>query len=634
MNFCRRMVLLCAPAAFAVLCAAQTPSPASGNPSETTRHLSSAAPSGTPPQTSSGTSPQEPSGTPPQAATIRASANLVLVDVVVADRDKAVEALGKERFHVFEDGKEQALTVFDEHRADAAAETGGAPALPEHVYSNYPRFAVTSAANVLLLDALNTPVPDQQYVRRQMVEYLKKIRPGTRLAVFTLASRLRMIEGFTTDVAAIEAAITRGKGGAERSALLETPQEQDTMSSVGDAMSSVDGGALQQFLSDTESFQTDVRVRTTLDAMQELGRYLSTIPGRKNLIWFSGSFPLEIEPDPTLNDAFSGMREYSDEVKETDSLLTAARVAVYPVDARGLMGMASADASRSFTGMPGMSMAGTGRGGGANPNTSGSEIGRVQRADAKQMQQTTEEHQTMNQIAEETGGKPFFNTNGLAAAVGEAIENGSNYYTVGYVPAANGWDGKFRRIEVRVDGGRYDLAYRRGYYAVDPLKRGPATPGATSPMVAALERGAPPLSQIVFEARVLAANDPEAKGAKPADGPAGKMTLTPAGKRYLVDFSVDPRGLEWSALPDGGARAEMEVAMVAWDADGKRLNYTDRGIAANLSLEESQNAANRGLQIHEEIDLPAGECRLRVAVHDLRNGRIGSMEIPVMVGKR
>ncbi|MFY9745101.1 MAG: VWA domain-containing protein [Acidobacteriaceae bacterium] len=570
---------------------------------------------------------------PAQTATIRASANLVLVDVVVAERGKAVEALPRAHFHILEDGKEQTLTVFDEHRANAEPERSRSPELPPHVYSNYPRFAVTSAANVLLLDALNTPLGDQQNVRRQMVEYLKKIPAGTRLAVFTLASRLRMIEGFTTDVAAIEAAITQGKGGAQESPLLETAQEQDEMSAMGEAMSSVDGGALQQFLADTQSFQTDLRVRMTLDAMEEMGRYLATIPGRKNLIWFSGSFPLEIEPDPTLSDEFSGMREYSDEVEETDSLLTAARVAVYPVDARGLMGIASVDSSRSFSGMQGIASPSVGRGGGVNPNPPGNAIQRVQRADATQLQQTTHEHETMNQIAEETGGKPFYNTNGLAQAVEEAIENGSNYYTVGYVPAANGWDGKFRRIEMRVDGGKYELEYRRGYYAEDPLKPGPATPGATSPVVAALERGAPPLSQIVFEARVLSAKDEAAQGVKPSAGPAGMMTLAPSGSRYLVDFSVDPRGLEWSPLPNGGAGAQIEVTMVAWDAEGKRVNYTDRALGANLNLEESQQAAKQGLPVHQEIDLPAGECWLRVAVHDLRNGRIGTMEIPLKVPK-
>ena len=78
-------------------------------------------------------------------------------------------------------------------------ESAKAETLPPHTYSNAPHYAITSAANVLLLDALNTPLSDQVYVRQRMLKYLHTIPPGTRIAVFTLSSRLRMVEGFTTD---------------------------------------------------------------------------------------------------------------------------------------------------------------------------------------------------------------------------------------------------------------------------------------------------------------------------------------------------------------------------------------------------------------------------------------------------
>ena len=569
----------------------------------------------------------------PATPVIHAHSNLVLVDVVVTRKGAAVRGLPKSRFHIFENGAEQTMTVFEEHRADAAPEVSKPPELPPHVYSDYPRFAITSAANVLLLDALNTPLTDQQYARRQMIEYLKKIPPGTRLAVFTLASRLRMIEGFTTDAAAIAAAITHGKGEAQSSALLESPQELDEMGAISESMATVDGGSLQQFLADNASFQTDLRVRMTMEAMQQLGRYLAAIPGRKNLIWFSGSFPLAIDPDATLSDELFPAREYADRIRETGSLLTAARVAVYPVDARGLMGLASADATRNFVGTQPMTVPAGGRGqGGGQPPIAPTQA-RMQRANSQFMLQTTREHQSMDQIAEETGGHSFYDTNGLAEAVKQAIDNGSNYYTIGYVPDVRAWDGKFRPIEVRVDGERCDLAYRRGYFANDPRKAGPETPGVISPIVAALERGAPPLSQIAFEARVLSAKDPEAKTVKAAPGAAGEVALKTPATRYLVDFSVDPRGLAWTALPNSGAHAELEVAMVAWDADGKRVNYSDHGYAANLSLAESLEAAKRGVPIHQELDLPAGPCYLRLAIQDLSNGRIGSVEIPVLVAK-
>jgi VWFA-related protein len=596
--------------------------------------------------------------TPPAAATpagqapaatpvIRTQANLVLVDVVVTDQGKPVQGLTAGRFHIFENGKQQHITTFEEHRSADVEQVGQIPSLPPGVYSNYPQFAVNSAASVLLLDALNTPVSDQAYVRQQMLAYLRRIPPGTRLAVFTLASRLRMIEGFTTDAAAIQAAIAGGKGTPRQSDVLVTPQEQDDLNDTATSMSGIDSGAMQQFIADTQSFQTDLRINMTLDALAQLGRYLSAIPGRKNLIWFSGSFPLQIDPDasaaPTSPasplDPFSPMRNYSGQVKQTDSLLSAARVAVYPVDARGLMTLASLDSSRRFTtpqslpsiasaGAPSRhttsSMSAAGGGSGMTP---------AQKADSAFFASTVAEHQTMNQIAQETGGEAFYDNNGIQSAVARAIDNGSNYFTIGYVPAARTFDGAFRSIRVEVDGPKYQLAYRRGYYAVDPAQPGAETPGATSPIVAALQRGAPPLSQVIFEARVLDARDPAAKDRQVSAGPAGELapSLKPPLRRYFVDVSIEPRKLTWSALPGNGAHSEVEVTMVAWDAGGQRVNFTDRALGVNLTVDQSTQIARTGLPLHEEIDLPAGPIYLRVAVRDMATGRIGSMEIPLRV---
>ena len=272
------------------------------------------------------------------------------------------------------------------------------------------------------------------------------------------------------------------------------------------------------------------------------------------------------------------------------------------------------------------------RGGWAPPATSGASG--ANRGDAKFLQQTVNEHQTMEQIAEETGGEAFVNTNGLEDAVARAIRNGSNYFTIGYVPEAEKTDGAFHRITVRVEGGDYDLAYRRGYYAVNSVRATALAPGVASPIVAALERGAPPVSQIIFEARVLAATDAAAKAEKPEPGPAGEMAPHLKGStRYLVDFSIDPHGLEWTPVGEGRAHAEVEVSMVAWNGKGERVNFTDKGLAFDLNPGQAGVVMRNGLPIHQEIDLPEGVIYLRLAVQDLRNGKIGSMEVPLRVGK-
>ena len=572
---------------------------------------------------------------PAAPPTIHTNANLVLVDVVVTGKEGRVQGLRAGQFHIFENGKEQRITTFEEHRASDALRAAKAPKLPAGVYSSYPQYALTSAANVLLLDALNTPMGDQMEVRQQMLEYLEQIPKGTRLAVFTLGAQLRMLEGFTTDAGAIEELLKKGKGLTRQSVLLETPQEEDEANAA--AASAFDPVTAEQFLADTRSFETDLRVGMTLNALQEMGRYLATIPGRKNLIWFSGSFPSQIEPDLTLGDPFSAARQYLAAMEKTDALLAAARVAVYPVDARGLVSVPSANAGRSFGASSGGLMprklatlrnvrAGFG-------NMGGTAVNAAAKADAQESQQLLDEHETMDQIAEQTGGKAFYNTNALGSAVVDAIRNGANYYTIGYVPEVKQWNGKFRRIRVEVSGGKYRLQYRRGYYAENPAKAGPETAGTNAPMVNAMQLGAPPLSQIIFEARALPATSAAVKGVKAEAGPAGEMALKGRATRYVVQMDVDPHAIAWRRIRGNGGHASLEVTMVAWSPLGKRLNYVDRGFGVNLTAQQVQEAVKHGLPLDAEIDLPAGRCVLRIAVHDITTGRIGTVQIPVTVGK-
>jgi hypothetical protein len=78
--------------------------------------------------------------------------------------------------------------------------------------------------------------------------------------------------------------------------------------------------------------------------MRQLARYLSGMPGRKNLIWFTGSFPLQFPAFPD-SQAFpphpgEAIRPQSydlePELKAATDLLARAHVAVYPIDGRGL----------------------------------------------------------------------------------------------------------------------------------------------------------------------------------------------------------------------------------------------------------------------------------------------------------
>jgi VWFA-related protein len=568
------------------------------------------------PSASASSSPGQPE------LVLRTNAFSVVVDVVVTDQNVAIHGIDPKRFHVYENGREQAITFFEEHKPDQSQAAVQHRAMPPHFYNNLPVHPHGSAVNVLLLDGLNTPVTDQVEVRKQMLAYVKTIPSGTTMAIFTLASRLRMIQGFTSSIADLTAALEKAQSAPQQSVGLDSSAGNAFDSAIGNleimGAPAAEMASIQQFQSDVDAHRTDNRVALTLDALQQLARYLNAVPGRKNLIWFSASFPIAVGPDPG-NQSLQNSRSYAEQVRATSDLLSAARVAVYPIEARGLMTLPGFDASDN----------------GLNPVPGGSTgVPRFARQDSQAMTGDTDSHFTMEQIAHDTGGMALFNTNGFKAAVASAIGNGESYYTLGYKPEEKNFNGDFRKIRVKVDDAKYDLEYRSGYYADLPDK--PKSPGFSpaSLMATATLHGAPLSTQILFQTRVLPATDPEFKDANLPSGPAGELStaLKSPTHRYIVDLAVDPRSLAFDSTTAGIHKGSVEFTLVAYDGDGKRVNYVDRNAQLTLNPDQYAQIMKSGVPVRMALDLPAGEGSLRIAVHDIQGVRVGSLEIPLNVG--
>jgi len=573
---------------------------------------------------------QRPENSTDQPAIFRTNANLVLVDVVVSDKGSAVQGLKESDFRVAEDGHPQAVTIFEEHRATDAVEETKVETLPPHTYSNAPHYAVTSAANVLLLDALNTPLSDQVYVRRRMLEFLHTIPPGTRIAVFTLASRLRMVEGFTTDSSVIEKALTEARGHPEKSPVLDPmyDQQMQFMAMLADSggISAEAVAAMNQFATEQAAFQKDLRLDMTIDAMEQLARYLSTIPGRKNLIWYTGSVPINVPPDITQDDPSASERDYGFRLARLSELMALARVAVYPVDARGLLNTPTQEAEATPLN-PGILAQTPNSRPVAVPLPSTSQV--VEQSNEQFLQTNFAEHSSMDQIANETGGKAFYNTNALGQAVVKAMQHGANYYTLGYVPTNKTYNGAYRKIDVQLADGHAVLEYRHGYFADDPMQTAKLMPGRVSPLIGSMQHGTLPDSQVLFQVRVVSSGDPSLKDVKLSPDPAGALAkdLKPPVTRYVSDFTIDPDGFASRPLPNGKIHREMELTEVAYDAEGIRLNYADGGFAVD-------SPPGQSVHMRQEIDVPAGRIFLRIGVHDLISGRIGTLEIPLEVARQ
>lgn len=519
----------------------------------------------------------------PTGTVLHTTANLVLVDVVVTDKGKAIHNLDRNQFRVFEDGHEQGITSFDEHRPAVltAGATSGpttilAASLPPPTYSNVPAYPEGSVANVLLLDELNTPKENREFLRQQMIDYLGTVPPGTSLAVFALTSELRMVQGFSSDIALTTKA-------------LQNMKPADLWGHLADPTKNFKADIPERVQKRDYDPLTDDRPQITLQAALQLARYLSLTPGRKNLIWFAGSFPTAVDPRA----AFS-----------------AAHVSVYPVDARGMMSLPGSRVSYLFD--------------------KDDPAGEIANADFKE--RIKAEHAAMEEFAEQTGGKAYFNTNGLKEAAASAVENGSSYYTIGYVPAAKKLDGKFRSIKVHLDV-HGELAYRRGYYAVSSDSHSGGDTNGANWLTEAIVHGAPPATQILFQARVLPLTDPVLHGINVPVGSAGEMTADLRGpvQHTIVDLTVDAHGLMFHETPEGVHQARIEPTLTAYDVDGKRINYVLRGIQLMIKRDGYAGVMADGVPVRLALDLPAGRCFLRIAVYDLDAGTVGSLEVPLTV---
>jgi len=576
----------------------------------------------------------------------------VVVDVIVTDvHGNPVSGLQASDFHLNEDGKKQAIRQFESHSAEEAVEPAPhAGQLPAHTFMNLPAAPEKGPLTALLYDVLNTPVDAQPYAHAQMVEFLKK-NAGQQIAIFVLSDRLRLLQGFTSDSELLERAATSQATETQRTAWHEgasssaaaAPTASSGNKGPGTAQQSSGPQALapgfldaQLLLKHMEELEAaamlDRRVDTTLEAFEEIGRFLAGVSGRKNLIWFSGSFPAGVGPDP-IDAVNSGTTErfYSGRMRIASNLLNAAQVAVYPVDARGLQTSSSFDASHPASHYSSMS----------------GSIQTASKAVSDNAARSAAEQATMDGLASQTGGRAFYNTNGLTEALRAAANDGSSYYTLIYAPINSKFDGSVRKVSVSVDRPGIHLAYRRSYFADDmgsvTSRKVAEDDGgdAMRALASAAGFGTPQAHQLLFAAHVDALGAPAT--ATPAQmesllpyqqqaAKAARQTLIPPAKPvqlqpYAIQYAVLAGQLELPISDNGAYLPHLSLVAMAFDADGNTLCGIDTKIADVIPSSAIDDVLLNGYKPVQVLFVPVNAALLRLVVRDDRSGRIGSMEI-------
>jgi VWFA-related protein len=561
--------------------------------------------------------------TPIQSGTVfKTSSELVVLDVVVTDPHRdPIHHLAASDFTIFENSKPQTIKVFEEHAADIKPQNAPVPMpkLQPGKFTNFTPAPASGAINILLLDMLNTPLQAQSVIRSEALNFFKEMRPGTQMAIFALNTRLSLVQGFTSDPSLLRTQLESKKGNPTPSRMLvdpmsgEQPGVPDDLSKGAPAdIASATAPFSQQSDAARRSALVQLRARITLDAMNQLARYLSNIPGRKNLIWFSSSFPIIILPDLSIApiDPFEIEVSTQDILRKTSDIMALSRVAVYPVSpGLATMPMFSAEA------VP----------------LSGPAIATAER---HLTEQKAAEAATMYQIAKATGGKAFVNTNGLKDAVEEAIRDGSNYYTLAYTPTDPTQKSDYRKIEVKLDKPKAALDYRRGYYAQDPDKAPQQVPAARpagpqySAMRAAMVHGSPQPTQIILVTDVrpsVPGTEPAAaSGNQPARGVSGPF------RRYTVTFMTTPGEMNCAASHDGLHHCAMEFLTFVFDANGTRVNLQTSALSFDVPADRFAWLQTQSFSYSQQISVPVkGEYFLRLGMQNLTDGRVGVVELPV-----
>jgi VWFA-related protein len=554
--------------------------------------------------------------------TLRAEHRIVVIDVVVTDnKGNPVHGLKASDFKVSEQNTPQKIEHLDEEDTSRPAPTPEAPppSMPPGVYTNIVSTPPTGALNILLFDAANTPAESQMLLREQLKSFVKKLTPGSRIAIFGLGSQLYLLQGFTSDPAILQSALLGKKVIRPQGPKVQGGRDDRgaTLSDAMDPLADADFFAVRSFERQIQVINQEQHAKTTLDGLNQLARYLSGMPGRKNLIWFSGGFPTYIVPDLVQPNSFETIpnnmgwaADVADEVQETIGLLARAQVAVYPVDPRAVA---------------------------VDPvYTAGQPTVGIHRPDYYSNQssltaaQQAMEHLTMSHIAESTGGRAFFNTNDLIGAAEKAMESGANYYTISYTPSNNDWKGEYRKIKIETNLQGLHLAYRSGYYATKSGTHGKfeqialeKTRTETTALSSALKRGAPGPTEIFFNLRITPGSPDEKTPA------VLNVKKNQPWQHYILDYAVDPSTMLVDPDRSDLHVGEIEFICVIYDADGNIVNVAKKSAKLHLDPKQYRTALVGGLRLEQDVSAPSGAgYYFRIAIHDAMSNRVGAIEVP------
>lgn len=520
------------------------------------------------------------SGQSGAAPPLRVMSRLVQISVLAQDKkgDPAT-GLTKDDFTLIDGGQPQKIAYFTEEATHvySAAVPGAPTATPAaHLFSNRydEKTGVPTSVTVILLDALNTHFTDMAYARDQVAKFLKQLQPQDRVALYGLSNKITVLHDFTSDASSLLR--TLDGSATTESALLNGSESADFLTDSTDTSVNAWLDSMNQGVAE---FYTINRVDQTAEALEAIANHLAGLPGRKNLIWVSGSFPINIGLDAPLDDMFNQRLSFDKEVEDAAEALNNANMAIYPVDARGLIAQPLL-----------VDRAGT--------------SGRTPKPRNASPNPAQQNFDTMNLLADRTGGRAFYNTNDLQGVIRGAIDDSRVTYVLGYYPSHNEWNGKFREIKVETKQPGVHLRFRRGYFAIPDSAIGPTQKAQMmdDAMHSTLES-----TDLGLDVQ-----------ANPEDAPAGR--------RINMNVRVSSKGMSFAENGDHWTD-DVQIVWIQLDKDGRILGNTANTLKLNLPQQSHDNVIRDGLVVSGDVPLMTGAAEVRLVARDGGSGAIGSVNI-------
>ena len=517
-----------------------------------------------------------------QGFLLRSQTNLVLVDVRVTSKGKLVTDLTAKDFRVFEDGTPQTLTSFSlenvEKLAQASTTNGPPPTIDlDKLPPNVPPATVLQDHRLTLLffDVSSMQPDDVMRATKAATTFVQtRLTPADLVAVVTYTSSLRVVQNFTNDRNALTKAVNGVLVGEESSNLAANGNVGAAGATDASGQEVVTQDVSDAFTPDETEFNifnTDEK----LAAIESLAEMLRGVPGRKSVIHFSSGI------------TSTGI-ENQDQLLATVSAANQSNVSLYTMDTRGLMALPPGGDASS-----------------ASPSGTAVYSGSAVSSQISSMHSSRE---TLASLAQDTGGRTFYDTNDFGEAFQEVQSENSSYYMLGYSPTNVRSDGRFRKIRVEVIRPGVKVQARPGYFA--PKNFGQFTrEDKEAQLQQAIDLDQPFLDlPFVVDASYFLRPDNTYYVVLAAKIPGSAVQLLQKSKMHETEFDFIWRATNPAGKPAGVLRDTLPVKV-----SGESY---DTLLAGNFLYEGS-------------LVLPPGKYQLKVLVRENQSGKMGTFDEPL-----